>query len=193
MSYYINDYKRVTISNIFIWLSLLFTVLYKVVPDFYLLGMNHFFINQWKYHIYFIQFFSSNFIHWGAFHLFFNSIYIYYFWNQVEIMLGKNKYTAFFIFNAIFVWIWLTLFSGLFDNTIWISGFCLALLSYYTLELRARKIDDYRWWITAIILNLAFSFILWISPLGHLFWAIAWVIFYYINKNFLRKVLTFVK
>ena len=58
----------------------------------------------------------------------------------------------------------------------------MALLSYYTLELKKRKIDDYKWGITWIVLNVLVWFMDWISLVWHLFWAIFWVIFFYFNK-----------
>ena len=191
MSYYINDYNRKTVSNVLIWLSLIFTASAYVHNGLYNFWMNDFFLKQWMYHIYFMQFFTSVFLHWGFFHLFFNSVFVYYFWNQVEMMLGKKKYIIFFLFSIFLIWGWLTMFSE--GNTVWISGFCLALLAYFTLELKARRIDEYKWWMTAIVVNLAVWLHPQISLLGHLFGVIAWVIFYYINKNFLKRVLTSVE
>ncbi len=188
MSHYINNPYKKSISNMFILISTLFTLILYVKPEFALYWMNDYFLNYWKYHIYFLQFFTSNFIHWDIFHLLFNSIFIYYFWNQVELILWTKKYLLFFIFNAIFVWIWLTLVWS--PNTIWISWFCLAILSYFTLELKSRKIDEYKWWITAIVVNIAIWLHPWVSLFWHLFWAISWVIFYLLNKNFFQKLLT---
>lgn len=180
--------KNNSISNILIWISVFSTALTYIYPDLYAFGMNNFFLNQWKYHIYFLQFFSSNFIHWWILHLFFNSVFIYYFWNQIELILWTRKYLIFFIFNAIFIWLWLSLFSWW--NTVWISWFALALITYYTLDLRSKKIDEYKWWITAIIVNVAIWLHPQISLLWHLLWAISWAIFYLLNKNFFQRLLT---
>jgi membrane associated rhomboid family serine protease len=187
MSNYIDNPYKKSVSNIFILISVLFTVIVYIFPDFYKFGMNDYFLNNWKYYIYFLQFFTSNFIHGWIFHLFFNWIFIYYFWNQVELILWAKKYVIFFIFNAIFVWIWLTMIEA--GNTVWISWFALAILSYYTLELKDKKIDEYKWWITAIIVNIAIWFYPWVSLFWHLFWVIAGIIFYYLNKNFIKRVM----
>ena len=68
-------------------------------------------------------------------------------------MIGKIKYILFFIFIAFFNGFLLLAFTH--DNTIGISGFCMALLSYYTLELYFNNNTEYKGGITALILNIA--------------------------------------
>ena len=176
-----------SISNILLIISAVFTLAAFIYPWLYAFGMNDDFLNIWAYHIYIIQFFSSTFLHWSVLHLFTNAIFIYIFWNQVELILGKKKYIHFFITNSIFIWLWITFFSQW--TTVWISWFCMAVLTYYTLHLRARKIEEYKWWITAIMLNVMIWFYPWISLVWHLFWVIFWIIFYYINKEYLKKMM----
>ena len=176
-----------TISNYLIILSAIFTVLVYLFPNLYAFGMNRSFLDNWFYQIYLLQFFTSNFIHACLIHFLSNSIFLYYFWNLIEIMVWKKRYTLFFIFSILFIWLWLTFFSSW--NTVWISGFCMALISYYTLNMRSKKHPDWGWWVVAIIINL----IVWISPqislVWHLFWAIAWVLFYYFNRDYLRRII----
>ena len=183
--------NKTSISNYLIIISIIFTFLAYFYPGFYNLWMNSDFLNKWFYHIYFIQFFSSNFLHWWVFHLLFNSIFIYYFCNIVEMILWSKKYLIFFIFTAVFNWLLLTIFSAW--NTIWISWFAMALLAYYTLELREQKNPDYKWWVTAIIVNI----VIWLNPqislLWHLFWTIAWAIFYLVNRKWLSRLMTPIK
>jgi membrane associated rhomboid family serine protease len=163
--------NKLSISNILILLSIIFTLLSFKFQNLLVFWMNNFFIERWEYYYYFLQFFTSNFIHWDLMHLLFNWLFIYIFWNMVEIMLWKNKFILFFIFISIFNWIWLTYFANN-QNTIWISWFALALLSYYTLELKSQKNPEYTGWITAILINIAIWFLPWISLLWHLFWTI---------------------
>lgn len=177
--------RKITVSNILIIISTITTILATFVPSLYMFGINNTFLNEWLYHIYIIQFFTGTFLHWGFFHLFFNSFFIFYFWNIVEWLIWRNKFIIFFIFSTIFIWVFVTLLSDW--NTVWISWFCMALLSYYTLELRSRNDMEYKWWITAIIVNVWIWFIPWVSLYWHLFWAIAWVIFYLITKDFFRR------
>lgn len=178
-----------TISNNLITLSIIFTILVYIFPDFIVFWMNKHFLISWNYYYYFLQFFTSNFIHGWLLHIFSNSIFLYYFWNLVEIIVWKKKYIAFFIFNVFFVWLWITYFSWLHSNTVWISGFCMALITYYTLELKSKKHPDWTGWVTAIILNLLIWLNPWISLVWHFFWFIAWILFYLYNKEYLRKIM----
>jgi len=175
-----------SISNFLIIISLLISIINFYLFNLFDFWMNIFFLNQWDYYHYLLQYCLYNFLHWDYFHLFSNILFIYFFWNLVEKILTRNKFIIFFIFVTIFNWIWLSIFTP-YSNTIWISWFALAILVYYTLELKSLKNYEYKWWITAIILNILIWLTPWISLLWHLFWAIAWLIFYYINKDFFFK------
>ena len=177
--------NRFTISNLLIIISMIITFISFNYLDIIEFWMNTYYINSWDYIHYILQYFLYNFIHWNYMHLFSNILFIYLFWNLVENIVTRNKYIIFFIFITIFNWIWLSVFSDW--NTIWISWFALAILVYYTLELKSLKNPEYKWWITAIIISIWVWFVPWISLLWHLFWAIWWAIFYYLNKDFFFK------
>lgn len=168
--------NKFSLSNILIALSVFFTWLSYVFPWIYIFGMNSYFFESWNYAYWFLQFFSSNFIHWGITHLFMNAIFIFYFWNLLEIKIWFKKMLLFFITNAIFVWVILTFFAKW--STIWISGFSLALLTAYTLWLWKQNNPEYGWWITAIVINILIGLFPGISLLGHLFWMVFGVIFW---------------
>jgi len=176
---------KLTTSNILILISALATILVTVMPNLYIFWINNNFLNQWLYHIYVIQFFTWTFLHGWLLHLFANSLFLFIFWNAVEWLVWKNKFILFFVFVVVFNWVLLSLFTNW--TTVWISGFCMALIAYYTLELRSRNNPEYKWWITALILNVGIWFVPWISLFWHLFWAVAGVIYYLINKEFFRK------
>jgi len=131
--------------------------------------------------------FTSQFLHGGAMHVAFNSIFIYLFGNQVENLLGTKTYIIFFIFTAILIWVWLTAINAW--NTVWISWFCLAVLTYYTLALWQRGNIEYKWWITAIIVNLAIGFYPGISFAGHGLWVVAGVLFFLLTSNLIWKMM----
>jgi len=177
-----------SISNILISISLIFTSISFIQPDVFILWLNKIFLNSWDYHIYLIQIFTSNFLHWWIMHLLFNSIFIYYFWNILEWLIWRKKFTIFFIFTAIFNSIMIINFSFA-NNTVWISWFAMALLAYYTLELKSRGLEEYKWWITALVINIAIWLHPWISMVWHFSWVIAWVIFYLLNKDFFKKLM----
>lgn len=170
--------KQISISNILIILSILATLLAYINPQIYVLWMNTSFLNQWIYHVYLLQFFTSNFLHWWLLHLLFNSVFVYYFWNQVEHILWMKKYLFFFILNALFVGIGITYFSSPLVNTIWISGFALALITYYTLHLKSIGNPEYTWGITAIVINILIGLTPGVSFLWHILGAIFGCIFY---------------
>ena len=172
-----------TISNILILISIVFTFLATKFIEVYKLWMNSYFIENWEYLHYIQQFFSYSFTHWNIMHLLWNSIFIFIFWNMLENILLTKRYLIFFIFITVFNWVLLSIFSWE-TTVIWISWFVLAILTYYTLELKSLKNPEYKWWITAIILSIWIWLMPWISLLWHLFWTIWWAIFYYINKDF---------
>jgi len=181
--------NKFTISNILLAVSILATLIVNIFPEqhiYYNWWTNSYFLEQWNYFHFILQFFTWTFLHWWILHLIMNSIFIFYFWNIVEQMLWKKKYFSFFIFIVLFNWILLSQFAP-HQTTIWISGFALALLTYYTLELWSQKNPEYTGWITAIIINVWIWFAPWISLYWHLFWVIGWAIFYFILKNFFTK------
>lgn len=174
-----------SISNKLIFISALFTFATYFFPNLYSFGLNTYYLDQGLYYIYIIQFFTGTFLHGSIIHLLANSIFIYFFWNVLEWLIWKKKFFIFFIFVVFFNGILITNLSWV--NTIGISWFVMALLSYYTLELKSRNNPEYKWWITAIILNIAVWLMPWVSFLWHLLWAIAWVLYYLYNKDFFRK------
>ena len=176
---------NISLSNFLILISFIITFISYFYSDLFTLWMNRFFIEKDLPHILLLQFCMYQFLHWWIFHLLANSIFIYIFWNQIEYLIWKTKFFLFFLFNTLFVWTMLLFFSSW--NTIWISWFCMALISFFTLELYFRKNPEYKWWITAILLNIAIWFYPWISLAWHLFWAIAWIIFYFLSKKDLLK------
>lgn len=165
----------ISVSNILIIISSIFTFTALFNPDIYIFWMNDFYLNQGKYHLFFMQFFTSNFLHGSILHLLMNAIFLYYFWNIVEVLLGRKKYILFFLSSVFFIGISILLFGTW--NTIWISGFCMALLTYYTFELKRKNNPEYKGGITAIIINVWIGLSPGISLVGHLFWAIYWFIF----------------
>lgn len=172
---------KYSFSSILIVLSIIITTIAMIENKLYTLGINSFFLDAWKYYIFILQIFIGTFLHWGVIHLLMNSIFIHIFWNIVEIIMWRNKYIIFFLFSIIFNAIAIILFTE--GNTVWISGFAMALITYYTFELKSKNNPEYKWWFIAIILNLGIWFSPGISLIWHLFWAIWWGLFYLYNKK----------
>ena len=179
---------KISITKILIAISFITTVLSYFMDSIMLFWMNNSFLLAWNYLAYFVQMILYSFIHWWIMHLLMNMLFLYYFWWILELLIWRKKYLIFFIFITVFNWILLTFFQWNY-NTIWISGFCMAILSYYILELKSRNNPEYKWWITAIVLNIVVWFLPWISLFWHLFWAIWGFIFYFLNKDFLKPKL----
>ena len=111
--------------------------------------------------------------------------YIYIFWNKVETIIGKQAFLQFFILTVLFDGIFILFFSS--GITKWISGFGMALLSYYTLKLYEIKDPDYKWWITGIVIGSIIGFSTNISVVWHFFWAVFGWIYYFILKQIKRS------
>ncbi|QFR39217.1 rhomboid family intramembrane serine protease [Candidatus Gracilibacteria bacterium 28_42_T64] len=180
-----------SVSNILIGVSFICTLGASIFPVLYLFGFNDIFLTRGDYHIYIIQFFTSTFLHAGFFHFIANALFLYIFGNVVELLIGKKKYIGFFIFAIFFIGSGLTFINA--GNTVGISGFCMALLSYYTLELKSQNNVDYKGGITAIILNIAIGLHPGISLFGHLFGVIGGILFYIFNKTFFKNILLGIK
>ncbi len=164
-------------------ISILATLSTQIRPELILsFWMSNYYLIQWEYLFTFIQFFSSQFIHWDFFHLIFNGIFVFIFWNYVSRIIWEKLLTLFFTFSSIFIWICLLFLSKWI--TIWMSWFALWLLSYYTFELYSQSNNQYKWGILAIMINIFIWFTPGISLLWHLFWAISWIIFFIWLKIF---------
>lgn len=170
--------QKFSVSNALILLCIFFTAL-TYIPGLYIyqFGMNDSFYSQGNYFMWGIQFFTSNFLHWWVMHLVMNAIFILYFWNILEWIMWSWKYLLFFILNAVFVWVLITFFSS--ANTVWISGFALAVITYYTLHLYSIKNPEYSGWLTAIVVNIAIGLSPWISLLGHAWGMVFWWLYWF--------------
>lgn len=176
--------NKLSHTNLLIIFSLIWTILYYLYsPNILLYSFNNDFIEKWLYYYIPIQFILWTFMHWSILHFAMNSIFLYYFWNPIESLIWWKKYLSFIIFSIIFIWTLLIITTNWY--TIWISWFAMALLAYYSLELKSRNNPEYKWWITAIIINIW----IWLHPQisleWHLYWLIAWIIFFLINKKWL--------
>ena len=182
-------FNKFTISNILILLSVIFTIAWYYSSGFISeWSVNNFYFLENNYFHWIVQFYTWTFIHWWLMHLLMNGIFVYYFWNILEIVMWKNKYIIFFILSVLFNWILLSYFQP-YSSTIWISWFALAIITYYTLELKSQNNIEYKWWITAIVINIAIGFYPWVSLYWHLFWVIFWIIFFYLTNDFFKKQL----
>ena len=171
--------KSLSIPSVLIIFSLIATLWAHIDTRFFIFGLNRDFLDQGIYHIYVVQIFTSQFIHGWLLHLVFNSVFIYYFGTHVQYILWYRKFLIFFILNALFIAFGITIFWNPYINTVGISGFALAVLTYYTLHLRSIGNPEYTGGITAIVINILIGFSPQISFLGHFLGVVFWGIYYY--------------
>ena len=174
-----------TLSHFFIAMSAIATLSLFLSPSLWAYGFNPATFFSGNFALFWAQVFLFQFLHGGFFHLMFNALFIHIFGNSVEYILGRSAYIAFFIFNALFIAWGLLVFSQ--GITIGISGFAMAVLAFFTLTLRERKNPEYKWWITALIINIIIGLHPQISLVGHLAWAISWIIFFLFHKIHKKK------
>ncbi|EKE29766.1 MAG: hypothetical protein ACD_2C00102G0002 [uncultured bacterium (gcode 4)] len=171
-----------SISNLLIILSIIITALTIPFPELFRYWMN-------KYYLYvthdipsiLVQFWLYQFLHWWMLHILSNSLFIYIFWNQVEILMWKKRYLQFFLLNAIFTWFAILFLSS--ANTVWISWFAMAIMGYVFMHLRKIKHPDYKWAWIFLVLNVLIWFGSNISLIWHLAWAIFWCWYFYLETN----------
>lgn len=178
---------KISFTNSLIFMSLVFTILAIINPETQKLWINWYFLYQKDYVNFFFQIIISSFIHNWFMHFFWNSLFLFLFWNSLEIKLWLKKYVWFFIMS-LFITICALVWFNPYITTVWISYFCMAILAYmvwiYKFEL---KTDDYKWWLVWIIILIIIWYWTNISLVWHLFGALSWFLFYFLNRFFDEK------
>ena len=177
----IKNFKTYSVSNFLIAICFIVTAIVISIPEYYIYWINSLFLQHWLYWVFLFQMFAWVFMHWWIMHLVANSLFIYLFWNIVEEVIWIKKYILFFILSTIITGCILVFFTN--GTTVWISWFATALLWFYTSQLYKIWNSDYKWWITAIIINIWIWFAPWISLIGHLSGVFIWIIYWYIYKK----------
>lgn len=118
---------------------------------------------------------SFQFLHGNTLHLLMNSIFLYQAGPEVESRMSRKRFIQFFVSSTLFVAVALALFSD--GNTIGMSGFCMALLSYLWIDLYT----THHPMANQILIMLVLNVLLWLSGgisfVGHFFgavWGLVW-------------------
>ena len=157
-------------------------------PSLFIFWINDNYYSAWLYHVWILQFFSAQLLHGSSLHLLFNMIFVGYFWNIIERTLWYQNMCIFFVLTSVFLWLSITFLSAPHSNTVWMSWFAMAILTYYTLELYSIKHPDYRGGITVIVINVLIWFMPNISLLWHAWGVVFWILFwygYYLYKKYI--------
>jgi len=119
------------------------------------------------------------FLHGGILHLLLNTFFLYQAWGEVETRMSRDRFWYFFITSSVFIASMLTFFSS--GITIGMSGFCMALLSYFWVDLFTTRHPLANQILIMLIINIAIWLSGDISFVGHFFgavWGIVWWYFF---------------
>ncbi len=162
-------------------LSIIGAILYMIYPQIIIYG------GIYNYPVGFFGFIGElllySFLHGGFWHVLSNIIFFLFIGRMIEYAHGKEW--------TWWLWIWTTLFVGIFlyqfseNPTIGGSGFAMSLLAVYAYDFYIhRKYEDLKGAILLIVLNLALWFGANISFMGHFSGAIAGLLYAaYRNKH----------
>lgn len=147
-------------------------------------GMNRDFLARHDFESFWKQVAMFQFLHGDVLHIVMNSYFLYSAGPIVEQLLWSGRYLVFFITSTLFSVSILYYFAPR-QNTIGISGFCMAILSYLWILLFTTGSSGANEIGTLLIINIAIGFLPGISLVGHIAGAIWWVLFWFITRNFL--------
>lgn len=147
-------------------------------------GFHREYYAEWQYIDFLKQFSLFQFIHGDILHIVMNSYFLYTAGPMLEKILGSMNFFIFFFTTTIFSVIALYIFAPK-SNTIGISWFCMAILSYLWIALYTLGDSSATSIGTLLLINIALGFAPGISLVGHASGALWGVIFWYITTNIL--------
>ena len=121
------------------------------------------------------------FLHGDILHIFMNSYFLYQAGPEVESRMTRREFILFFLGNTLFVAVALWFLSS--SNTIGISGFCMALLSYLYMDLQATRHPMASQILVMLIINIWLWLTGNISFVGHAAGAVFGIGWWYMRKN----------
>lgn len=145
-------------------------------------GMNNYSFLSRDYITLWVQILLFQFLHGGVLHLFMNCYFLYSAWPEVEARMSRDRYIWFFVTATIFVAIALLVFQP-YATTIWISWFCMAILSYLWIDLYTTRHPMAPQILMMLAINIGIGLVPGISLVGHLFGAIWWLIWWALFRN----------
>jgi membrane associated rhomboid family serine protease len=172
------------ITYLLIIISIVVTIYARSNTTLVRYGMNRDFLARHDFGSFWKQVAMFQFLHGDILHIVMNSYFLYSAGPFVEQILWSGRYIVFFITSTLFSVAMLYYFAPR-QNTIGISGFCMAILSYLWILLATTGGS----WANDIgillLINIAIGFLPGISLVGHVAGAIWGVLFWFITRNFL--------
>jgi len=158
MYYKKSIYSTLPVSYILIAISVVIAICGFVIPGFKdRFGMNQLSLMHGEYVQFLVQIILFQFLHGDILHLLMNSYFLYSAGPTVESRMSRDRYLWFFALTTVFLTVCLFLFSPQ-SNTIGISGFCMALLSYLWIELYTTRNPLANQILFWLILNVGLGF-----------------------------------
>lgn len=121
-------------SHLLILICVLVTGVALFVPSLGMYGMSALFLSLGDYGQFLLQLIFFQFLHGGIFHLLMNVYFLYQIGPEVEMRMSPSQFRLFFALNTIFTAVALLIFAPN-VNTIGISGFAMAILTYLYADL----------------------------------------------------------
>ena len=142
--------------------------------------MHSIFLEQGLYLFVIFQTLAFEFIHGGILHLASNVIFLILIGLPLERQKGGKWMLIFFLCMHMALAIALSFGSV---PTVGISGFAMAILSYYMLQLRSFGNDEWKSVLVLLVINIAIGLDPGISLWGHLWGAVFGGVYYGVEKN----------
>ena len=121
------------------------------------------------------------FLHGDFLHIFLNSYFLYQAWPEVESRMKRREFLYFFLGNTFFVAVSLWFLSS--GNTIGISGFCMAILSYLYMDMQSIRHPMANQILTMLLINVGLGLFGNISFVGHAAGAIFGIVWWMWRKK----------
>ena len=170
------------ISYILILISVIVSLIVWKNTSLFRYGFNKTYYSEGNYPEFIKQVGLFQFIHGDILHLVMNSYFLYTAGPILEKALWASNFLMFFLSTTIISVFGLYFFAPK-SNTIGISGFCMALLSYLWIVLYSAWDPGASQIGTLLLINIAFGFVPGISFIGHLTGAVWGITFWYITNN----------
>lgn len=169
------------ISHMLIVIASIITVIgfiFPILKGYF--GLHAILINEYTLPYIFWQFLLYQFLHGDILHIFLNAYFLYQAWPEVEVRMKRYKFLLFFLGNSLFVAVSLWFLSP--GNTIGISGFCMALLSYLYMDMRSIRHPMTNQILMMLLLNVWLGLFGNISFVGHAAGVVFGILWWYIRK-----------
>ncbi len=144
-------------------------------------GLHAIIINEYTLPYIFWQILLYQFLHGDILHIFLNAYFLYQAGPEVESRMKRREFIYFFLGNTLFVAVSLWFLSS--GNTIGISWFCMALLSYLYMDLQSTRSPMANQVLIMLLINVGLGLFGNISFVGHAAGAVFGILWWMMKKG----------